>query len=94
MRENPSLAKLDRVLVSIDWASKFNGAYVQSIRPTSDHVSICLRSGEIRQKRAKFSGLKSGSWNLRRYMTLLDTVGHSRQTHPRPLIISSSNLGD
>lgn len=47
MREDPSLAKLVRIMVIGDWEGKFNLAIALAIRKlTSDHVSVCLMSGE------------------------------------------------
>lgn len=47
MRENPNLTRLDRVLVYDDWDKKFPLADLRSLeRKISDHVPICLDSGE------------------------------------------------
>lgn len=54
VRETPTLAKLHRVFVSVDWESNFNSASTQPIRrPTSDHVSICLCSSELKPKSSR-----------------------------------------
>lgn len=51
IRENRSLAKLDRVFILEGWDGKFGLTMVFSIRrPTSNHMSICLSSGETRKK--------------------------------------------
>lgn len=48
IRENLSLAKLDKVLVSTEWESKFNLSLCETLpRSTSDHVPICLHLGGI-----------------------------------------------
>lgn len=62
------MAKLDRVLISRDWDNKFNLSYCESIaRSTSDHVPICLHSGEEEDQRRKSQlDLKSGGWSMRR----------------------------
>lgn len=50
MRDNPSLAKLDRVLISQEWEDRYPLASVASLpRPMSDYVPICLSSGELTQ---------------------------------------------
>lgn len=48
IRVRPSLVKLDRVFIFEEWDNKFDLALAYSVRrPTSDHVLLCLTSGEI-----------------------------------------------
>lgn len=50
MRDNPSLARLDRVFVLQEWEERYPLASIASLaRPTSDHVPIYLSSGELTQ---------------------------------------------
>lgn len=54
MREDPSLAKLDKVLVLDIWDAQFGRSRVYSIpKPMLDHSLICLDSGEIRTNTSK-----------------------------------------
>lgn len=56
MREEPSLAKLDRVMVSEDWKAKFRLAIAITLkRPISDHVPICVKWGETRERKSRIS---------------------------------------
>lgn len=54
LREDPSLAKLDRIFVSDYWDDCFGLARVTSVlRPISDHMPICPNSSE-RTRRKKW----------------------------------------
>lgn len=66
MRVDPSLAKLDRVLVSRDWKSRFCFSFYEFVlRPTLDHISICLHLENNRFRgRRKYSSLKSSDKSI------------------------------
>lgn len=47
LREYPSLAKLNRVLILEEWESRFSLASTSTVmRPTLDHILVCLKTGE------------------------------------------------
>lgn len=54
MREDPCLAKLDRILISDNWEARFDLSRVYSCpRPTSDYTPICLDLDEMSTKHNK-----------------------------------------
>lgn len=54
-RENPTLVRLDRVLVSIDWDEKFPHAHLRGLgSDASDHCALLLQTNLGRMSKARF----------------------------------------
>jgi hypothetical protein len=55
-RDDPTFEKLDRFLSSLDWDLMYNNIAATALnRSFSDHVSLCLSSGQMTPLRKDFS---------------------------------------
>ncbi|KAK1298474.1 hypothetical protein QJS10_CPB14g01202 [Acorus calamus] len=55
LRERPSMARLDRILISDEWEAVYPGCHIWGLPQTiSDHMPLLLQSGEEGKKKAPF----------------------------------------
>jgi hypothetical protein len=62
-QREPTLAKLDRILTSVDWECKYPLAHVKMLPKTvSDHSPLKIYFGDKGHEGTTFLGLRSGGW--------------------------------